>query len=71
MTPLVGPISSDVREINIGRHAGAQTVVVVGQSDLHAKDLTNPVLDRLHVARRKFSLPIYLLDRAVKILVRE
>src|SRR5438067_12724751 len=62
---------SHIRKINIRGHAGAETVIIVWQTNLHAEYLTNSVLDGLHVARRELRLTIHLLDGAGKIFPRK
>jgi hypothetical protein len=58
-------------KINISSHSGAQTVVIAGQTDLYAEHLSDPVGDRLHVARGELGLTIYLLDDAIEIFARK
>src|SRR5512133_809759 len=58
-------------KVNVRRHSGAQTIVVARQTNLHAEYLFDTVSDGLHIARRKFGLPIDLLDNAVEIRVRK
>ena len=58
-------------KVNVRRHSRAQTIVVAGQTNLHAEHLFDPVSDSLHIARRKFGLPIDLLDNAVEIGMRK
>src|SRR5690348_4011846 len=65
------PNSFHVWEIDIRGHSGAQAIVVSGQTNLHAEYLFDAVSDSLHIARRKFGLPINLLDDSFKIGVRE
>src|SRR5207302_473528 len=60
-----------VWKINVRCHARAETIIVVRQANFHAKDLTNSVFDRLHVARRELRLSIHLLDDARKIFARK
>src|ERR1700726_1410372 len=71
MTPFVDANSFHVRKINIGRHAGAQSVVVVRQADFDAEDLTDSVLHGLYIARRKLGLAVHLLDDTVEIFARK
>src|ERR1043166_4786494 len=52
--------SSDVREIHIRRHAGAQVVVIVWQPNFHPEHLTDAIFDRLHIARSELRLTIDL-----------
>src|ERR1700757_4423061 len=63
--------SFHIRKVNICRHSSAQTIVVAGQTNLHAKYLFDAVRDSLHIAWRKFGLPIDLLDYAIEIGVRK
>src|SRR5207244_9781038 len=63
--------SSDIRKVHIGRHTGAQTIVIVRQSNFYAKHLAYSVFDSLHVARGELGMAIDLLDDAVKIRVRK
>src|SRR4030095_10307599 len=59
------------RKVNVRRHSGAQTIIVARQTNLHAEYLFDSVSDSLHIARRKFGLPVDLLDNAVEIGVRK
>src|SRR2546421_7585890 len=59
--------SFHIEKINVSSHSGAQTIVVGRQTNLHPKHLFDTVRDRLHVARGKFGLTIYLLYDAVEI----
>src|SRR5438477_9684889 len=63
--------SFHIREISISGHAGAQTLVAIRQTDFYTENLANSILHRLHIARREFSLPIDLLNRAGEFVVRE
>lgn len=59
--------SWNIRKINIRRHAGAQPIVIIRQTNLYAKDLFDAVFDSLHVARSEFGLAIDLFNLAGKI----
>src|SRR6266581_7305628 len=59
--------SFHARKINVGSHAGAETIVVVRQPNLDPEYLFDAVFHRLHVTRRKLGLTIDLLDHARKI----
>src|SRR6266702_8121361 len=65
------PDSFHIWKVNIRRHSGAETIVVAGQTDLHAEYLFDSVSDGLHIARRKFGLSTDLLDNAIEIGVRK
>src|SRR5205814_260848 len=64
-------VSFHIWKVNIRRHSGAHTIVVAGQTDLHAEYLFDPVSDGLHVAWRKFGLSIDLFDHAIEIGMRK
>src|SRR5436305_1073824 len=63
--------SWDVWKINVGRHAGTKTIVIIRQSDFDAEDLFDAVFDSLHITRRKLGLAIDLLDSPWKIDMRK
>src|SRR6266480_2441682 len=63
--------SFHIGKINISSHSGAQMIVVTGQANLHSEHLSDTVRHRLHVARGKLGLPIYLLDDAIEIFSRK
>ncbi len=65
---FVAHVRIHVRENDVGGHAGAKLVLLIRQTDLHAEDLLDPVLDGLDVARSEFGLAIDLLDDAGEIL---
>src|SRR5215510_10232168 len=59
------------RKINVRRHSSAQTIVVTGQTNLHAKYLFDAVGDSLNIARSEFGLSTNLLDNTFEIGVRK
>ena len=63
--------SFHIRKIDVGRHTGPQSVLLIFEAHFHTEDLFDPIFHGLDVAWRKLGLAIDLLDDAGKIAVQD